>query len=879
MSFEADKKAFLDNLQKGRTIVKKKESGVVRAGKKVLGGAFKILDLVERPYYGLMETARDILGGEKGFHPVRSFVRGFTGKRRTSFGDVLTEAGWTPDTVVGRVSKGVVSFVGGVVLDPITFVTGGLGRGSIILGRGLKPLSKYGARVFYKEVAKKTGIKLGAKNFTKAMNNLGIEEMDDIIKNVIKVADSDPVRYYASRSVRLGGKKLFDYSDVSNLTRKILKPILDLPAVKIAGRFVKEKGINTIGDVFQPYYSILTSKKLSQFEKYKLIQQLENRRIVSEIERAEKIKGVYNLFKGMTKEQRKQVTYELEKFLPKKIIVKGKERFVASGYSLGKIKDKKVREVVAEVKDDVLDMINKEIKAGVRDPKSIITEGYVFRYLKGFKDKGSFAWRGRKKGGKTVEEAWRAFKAGEQSWYFETDASKWLLQRSTQHDGVMLNKSVVDYLKRNKFLTPIGRKGVKDGFVKVGFAGKSYQTIPELAKEFKFLQNTGFETREGWKQLLKFYDDALNIWKTSVTSLFPSFHSRNAYSNLSLAYLGGARNPKLLKVATRVQWYGIKKNKGMKVADEIIKLGDSEYKLSELYELGVQYGILGSGYYGADVISKMRFGPKNIKEALKAPWSPLNMGVEKMRRFGTHVENNGRMFLFLDQLAKGRHAQAATLHTKKFLFDYGELTDIERQYFKRIMPFYTWLRKNIPLQLEQMVKQPGKYTGILHGQEGALQMTPELEQKYLPDWLKEEVYFPYPKGEKRISLFRPDLPFQDLATMLNLNRALSSATPALRSLFEYSLNKDIFTGKPLAPEDLPEDKLKREKLKKVIMNNIRASWEWKRISSDEKTFFEKFLDSVLGIRSYVFDELKGKRTYYQKKSRERAALRKLERMK
>lgn len=115
--------------------------------------------------------------------------------------------------------------------------------------------------------------------------------------------------------------------------------------------------------------------------------------------------------------------------------------------------------------------------------------------------------------------------------------------------------------------------------------------------------------------------------------------------------------------------------------------------------------------------------------------------------------------------------------------------------------------------------------------------------------------------------------------MLNLNRALSSATPALRSLFEYSLNKDIFTGKPLAPEDLPEDKLKKEKLKKVIMNNLRASWEWKRISSDEKTFVEKFLDSILGIRSYVFDELKGKRAYYQKKSRERAALRKLERMK
>ena len=49
---------------------------------------------------------------------------------------------------------------------------------------------------------------------------------------------------------------------------------------------------------------------------------------------------------------------------------------------------------------------------------------------------------------------------------------------------------------------------------------------------------------------------------------------------------------------------------------------------------------------------------------------------------------------------------------KKFLFDYMDLTAFERKVMKRVFPFYTWLRKNIPLQISMLLKSPRTYARI-----------------------------------------------------------------------------------------------------------------------------------------------------------------------
>ena len=76
-------------------------------------------------------------------------------------GDVLSNLGWNPESLPGKVGKGVVGFVGDVATDPLSYANpfSAIGKvikgtGSIISGSKITPLSFEDAKVtidrFYK---------------------------------------------------------------------------------------------------------------------------------------------------------------------------------------------------------------------------------------------------------------------------------------------------------------------------------------------------------------------------------------------------------------------------------------------------------------------------------------------------------------------------------------------------------------------------------------------------------------------------------------------------------------------------------------------------------------------------------------------------------
>jgi hypothetical protein len=52
---------------------------------------------------------------------------------------------------------------------------------------------------------------------------------------------------------------------------------------------------------------------------------------------------------------------------------------------------------------------------------------------------------------------------------------------------------------------------------------------------------------------------------------------------------------------------------------------------------------------------------------------------------------------------------SAGLFVKALQFDYSELSQFERSTLKNIVPFYTWMRRNVPLQFFALMNNPGKF--------------------------------------------------------------------------------------------------------------------------------------------------------------------------
>ena len=152
----------------------------------------------------------------------------------------------------------------------------------------------------------------------------------------------------------------------------------------------------------------------------------------------------------------------------------------------------------------------------------------------------------------------------------------------------------------------------------------------------------------------------------------------------------------------------------------------------------------------------------------------------------------------------------ATDAVYKFHFDYDDLSAFERGVVKRIIPFYTWTRKNLPLQLEQIAKQPAKYTAYLKAKDN-IEMLSE-EEEVVPGYFGDLMGIRMPwanvnipgLGSMQGQLYAmPDLPFRDVAEYVNpsepfraLDMAVSSVSPMLKLPVERWANKQYFSGNP-----------------------------------------------------------------------------------
>ena len=294
------------------------------------------------------------------------------------------------------------------------------------------------------------------------------------------------------------------------------------------------------------------------------------------------------------------------------------------------------------------------------------------------------------------------------------------------------------------------------------------------------------------------HDKLLNFWKGQATAMRPGFHGRNYLSNIWQLHLNNAAadffSPKIRQI-----YRDARTGRNL---DRVVKLDGKEWTIREISDMLKAEDVLTSGRYmeqGTEIERLIRKssgrgqileGLSNLRHPLSPEWGPVKLG----RWAGRNIENKARGIDFLSTLKQTGSPALAGDAVGKFLFNYDELSKIDRSMRRWGMPFWTWQRKNIPLQIEMLQKQPQKFHHLLQALGASREMglekfgkkAIEAGERVMPSYMKDMYATLLPFGDKNKPLYlNPNIPPQDLMRLRNYLNPFSEDNAA-DVLFQFN---------------------------------------------------------------------------------------------
>jgi hypothetical protein len=365
---------------------------------------------------------------------------------------------------------------------------------------------------------------------------------------------------------------------------------------------------------------------------------------------------------------------------------------------------------------------------------------------------------------------------------------------------------------------------------------------------------------KGALEFIKYYTNTFKTWATTSVG----FHTRNIVSNAWQMLAAGGNPTTLLEGAKIYRDFNkfldrikndidyrqqILKEAGFDDADlywsgrftpeNLVEefLTGSEYtlNLSPTQKYAVMAAFLDSGAVSAgdleDIFGvvpvgarKVGFTGSEISEQLGtgiAKRVPKALGKEKIpgalqkaseyagmlpavsRAFGNNVEKLNRFMFTYDGIRQGYSAAESAARTSRFLVDYEDLSSAD-EFMKQVIPFWMWVSRNLPVQIQNMYANPGiyqKYNNFRRNIEDEQGNNP-----LLPDWLEKSGAFKLPfGGGSSYNLYaRPDFGFPGTGSPSPFIEGVSDRAslaqglnPAIRTLIEAWQGRDLQYGTPI----------------------------------------------------------------------------------
>jgi hypothetical protein len=408
--------------------------------------------------------------------------------------------------------------------------------------------------------------------------------------------------------------------------------------------------------------------------------------------------------------------------------------------------------------------------------------------------------------------------------------------------------------------------------------------------------------------VVRAWDFASNLFKSMVTVPFPAFHTRNLMSGIFNAWRDDALSPSAMQQAGELVRGGLleKPLPGMKgttpeewTAEAIKEMIVGRVAFTPGSGRGADTATAGT----ANLIARLpEHGPKAPVGEQVASWlggfvpekgkvleqlNPFNIqGVNRagdtnapigqMRKLQSTIDDFVQASHYLAKREQGWAPEAAALDVKKYHNDYGDLTGVERNVLKRVMPWYSFSRKNLPPLLEDLATKPGKVAA-------ATRLTSGVRDpfSFVPNYIAEGASVPIPGGpegnQRYISSF--GLPIEDEGVKVlgnvaqgNVTRALQGVLgmgmPQVKAPLEAAFDTQLYSGrkledlKPLGAFDNPNlfNEEQARIASQVAANTpfSRAFTSFDKLTDPRKGTAPTLLNLLTGVRIQDVDEARQK---------------------
>ncbi len=400
-----------------------------------------------------------------------------------------------------------------------------------------------------------------------------------------------------------------------------------------------------------------------------------------------------------------------------------------------------------------------------------------------------------------------------------------------------------------------------------------YLRPEEVEPLMKWMEGT--RSPNGLAPFINLWDGITNTTKAWQTALWPANWSRNFMTDQFMNWIhDGSVGGSYLKSLTDAKslYHGGVLPDANKTIPMLAHLSPQDASM-ELQRMIVDHGVTGQGRLLRDTVGLTGDGTRlqDLIPGVQRPglvenygkvfgageWNPLGVAgvggrtedtnklIKAGRQTNEGLSDITRIQTFIGKLSQGYTPEQALQITNKAHYDFGNLTGFEKEFAKRVIPFYGWARQNVPSVLQEIAEKPGGKLGTAVKVAGSAR---GADPGFLPPQIADVLALPLGQedatGTKRF-LSHSGLPFEDLAQLGSAKGALGMLNPLIKAPLELATGKQFFTGRDLV--DLHSD------TGSTLMDQVLANGPTGRIASTARTLMDERKD----LPSKAFNLLTG----------------------